>query len=161
MNNRFEVKCHVVSEAVNSRYILNTYFGHAHPKLAFKEQCMQESGILKMYEDYKLFFSTLKFKKGVVLMEEAAEGRETPFAMTDWKIISIFLVWVSLLTINLFVFSIELVSIKVIGKSQLKAFIIKSCMSTFLSFWYGQIVFLDFMLFRFKSIRIFKLPEYW
>jgi len=115
---------------------------------------------MKMYVDYKLFFTTLKFQRAVASMEEAAEGRETPFAMTDWKIISIFIAWMSLLGIDLLVFSIELVVSKMVGKSKVQSVVIKFCRSTFLSLQHRTIAFQDSMLVKFKCNRIFKRQEY-
>jgi len=103
-----EVKCHVVKYTVVPQEIVYSFFGVSHSILGSIEQRIREAGLWQMYEannnELALVENSMLIRKR---LQKADDERTVPFHMTDIKIFSIFVGWVSLMTGTWLVFLIE------------------------------------------------------
>jgi len=100
--------CHIASETVMYHQHVYYFFGYSHLKLSRAMTSLKETGFIKMYYEYQEFVGNLKYSSGIRkrLIEED-KSRCVAFGMTDWKILSIFIVWIFLLGVGFLVFLLE------------------------------------------------------
>ena len=105
------VSCHAASTPYALRDEIFQIVGLAHERFAVALERLIISGILNMYNQYYAFIAKIGYMKVVQKME--AEGKDLvylseqrleftlqAFTMTDWKMLSIFILWASLLGIS-------------------------------------------------------------
>jgi len=119
-----EVKCYSVRKcSIKVASMLYIFAGLLHKELSRNARFMHESGILKMYNNFA-HITGIAAKRKAALMDEK-DKEPTPFQMGDWKILSIFVVWATLLATSSIIFALELfhLSIRNLFKSTKFAFI--------------------------------------
>jgi len=105
-----DTKCHIVKNTFLFKHEVYIFRGHLEKKLLSISQNMLQGGILEFIYDYCRFVNTLSnldVMRARIKMEE--ESRTIPFVMRDWKLLSIFIVWIFLLGIAFMVLLIEVV----------------------------------------------------
>jgi len=105
-------KCHAttgISKIVQTNWFFSGHLKHE----LYKFGCsMLECGILNMIHKYHCYMSSLLVssrRRKQILMEEL-KSRESPFEISDMKILSIFFIWGFLLTIAFVTFLLEMAS---------------------------------------------------
>jgi len=104
------IKCHMTKYSSLVTRDTYTYFGHLRLGLYRYGLRMKENGIIlmiKAYKDYIFQLYTLKQIRKRIIEEE--NSRTVPFKMTDWKILSIFVVWTFMLGVSFIVLILEMV----------------------------------------------------
>jgi len=94
------LRCEVVQKSVIPTPVIYIFTGYYHAELSDFALRMQESGILSMFRHYSYFVLNLPFQRRLVKVQEKNEGREVAFSLTDWKILSPFLVWSGLILLT-------------------------------------------------------------
>jgi hypothetical protein len=87
-------------------------FGYSQEKLAAIAQRLFQTGILLFNDKFSDFVSMYKYYKGYMVKEEKLREYVEPFKLLDWKVFSMFLIWVSLSLLSLFAFLLELICAK-------------------------------------------------
>jgi len=93
----------------NSRYSYDTvfqYFGEYYLRFAVVEDLMIQSGIWSYYTAYEKYIQDLPNIRRVKVMEYN-EGLPVVFTISDWKMLSIFIVWAGLLISSFLVFIVD------------------------------------------------------
>jgi len=106
-----KIKCHVtLKDTYDVLSIGYFFFGPMHVALSNITHRFQEAGIISMYKDLSAHIIwTLQYSH-IIRAEIHAEelsSREVPFVMSDWKMLSIFIIWAFLLGISSIVFLLE------------------------------------------------------
>jgi hypothetical protein len=83
-----------------------TFVGHLNAALLKTAGLMRESGILEMYEKYEGYVDDFARNLKLAAMDYE-DALPQPFFLQDWKILSIFLTWASLLGLAFLVIWVE------------------------------------------------------
>jgi len=117
-----DIRCYGVpstthqSRRIAPRMILVSFFGQYSLKLSALANLMViESGIINWYIELSRYidksktFASLRSRINVkeITLLEYYQKTPWPFTLTDWKILSIFIVWGSFLTAAVFLFAAE------------------------------------------------------
>ena len=94
-----KINCKYVKETRHSFNIVFQYFGEHYLKFVKYEEIMIQSGIWAYYINYEEFIKELPNMRRIELMDYK-DGLPIQFAMTDWKILSIFIAWIGLLVMG-------------------------------------------------------------
>jgi len=104
------IKCHVTKYSSIIRNIEYFFFGPMKNTVSKIIHRMIEAGIdsvIEKYAQYISFVTNAEVNRARI-KEDEAETREVPFSMNDWKILSIFIVFVCFLTMSFIVLLVEI-----------------------------------------------------
>jgi len=100
------VTCNHVSDAMVEQDSVYTFFGLFHRKIVTVTERLIESGILEFFNDNLKHLKNLYWTSRVERLEHH-ETKERPFVVSDWKILSIFSAWATLLALAIIAFAFE------------------------------------------------------
>ena len=103
-----DIICHATKGSSTIFQLSYVYFGHLRKELFQYGRFMAEAGIMSLILEYPKYISNLVWNRKIQsrIREEMKSG-EYAFEISDWKIISIFVVWSCLLGVAFIVFLIE------------------------------------------------------
>jgi len=100
--------CHTAINTIIPSKEIHTFVGHAHLKLFKSVNLFRESGILTFYHDLIIYFQNYGFKR-VLELDEFISRQPKAFALSEWKILSIFCVWTMVLVLSVLLLLLEII----------------------------------------------------
>jgi len=91
-----------------SQDMIYTFHGHFHRLLAKTVITLLEGGIAHIIYEYNRFILKLPYSRNLEILEFKDKRLREPFKLRDWKILSIFLGWASLLGLGFLILGMEL-----------------------------------------------------
>jgi len=125
------IKCHVTKDTVLPDQTVYFFFGYWRKSFAALGLRMNEAGLITMFRSYTIYIAVL-----LITAEQRLRGfssldlnRGLALKVSDWKILSIFIVWGSLLGLALVVFLVEtafpaVAKYALQGRSRLSAYLV-------------------------------------
>jgi len=105
--------CHLVTRTVYPVHLVHTFIGEDHERISSINQKLFQTGIIKLYYNNEMYIYQYRDRMSVEKMDHLEARKDVPFTMTDWKILSIFIGWISLMGISAILLGFEKV-IKII-----------------------------------------------
>jgi len=102
-----EVKCYVLKNDAIYWEKLFVFTGLLRYELGKTMELFRESGILGMFYDFDKYVKTFQTRRKQELRAEE-DGKPFAFQVVNWKILSVFLAWASLVLLALGVFLVEI-----------------------------------------------------
>jgi len=99
--------CYLVTGTVYPVHLVHTFIGEDHERISSINRKLFETGFSNLYSNNEMYIYQYQDRMSVERMDHLEARKDVPFIMTDWKMLSIFIVWISLMGISAMLLGFE------------------------------------------------------
>jgi hypothetical protein len=103
-----KIRCHHAKNTFIQTNVIHTFHGHFHLQLFQAFNRIREAGITSFYLNFLNFYRKFTANRGIELHDYELR-QPSAFMLGDWKILSVFCVWASLMCVSLLVVLLEII----------------------------------------------------